>query len=151
MFRSWGFYLLGASVLLITLAQPLALPAAPRTAPARSATVGTDYASALATADRFLQAWQAGDVENGIVLLTGHAKEKVSREDLEAFFSGSSPAAYEISRGKPLHRGRYEFPVMLLGCSSAESTGKSSHLRRRFSSLVVLRTGNNDWAIDKLP
>ncbi|MGA7905926.1 MAG: hypothetical protein WCA16_00870 [Candidatus Sulfotelmatobacter sp.] len=119
--------------------------------PAKSAILGTDYASALAAADRFLQAWQTGDIENGMVLLTGHAKQKISTSDLETFFSASAPEAYEITRGKPLRGGRYEFPVMLLGPSSAVAGAKAGHLHRRFSSLIVLHNGNNDWAIDKLP
>jgi hypothetical protein len=125
--------------------------AASRTAAPKSDGLATDYASALAAADRFLQAWQAGDAENGIVLLTGHAKQRVSREDLEAFFSASAPVAYEITRGKSPRRGRYEFPVMLLDSSSSESASKNSRLHRRFSNIIVLKTSNRDWAIDKLP
>jgi hypothetical protein len=120
--------------------------AASRTTPAKSASLGTDYASALATADRFLQAWQTGDFENGTVMLSNHVKEKVSRKDLEAFFSSSAPEAYEITRGKALRPGSYEFPVMLLSSSSP-----TSRFHRRFSSIIVLHTGNHDWAIDKLP
>ena len=125
------------------LPRPL-LFAASKTSPARSPALNADYASALAIADRFLQAWQTGDAENGTVLLTARAKEKVSADALETFFS-DTPTAYEITRGKQLHPGRYEFPVVLLGRSP-----KNRHTRR-FSSLVVLRTGINDWAIDKLP
>jgi hypothetical protein len=151
MFRSQAFVLLSVAFFLFQFSKPLSVLAASRTVPAKSAALGADYASALATADRFLQAWQTGDAENGLALLTGHAREKVSREDLEAFFSAPTPAAYEINRGKPLRRGRYEFPVMLLGRSSPASGAGNGHLRRCFSSIVVLHTGNNDWAIDKLP
>jgi hypothetical protein len=28
---------------------------------------------------------------------------------------------------------------------------KNVHAHRRFSSVVVVNTGNNDWAVDKLP
>ena len=55
-------------------------------------------------------------------------------------------AAYEIARGKLLKPGRYEFPVVLVIGSA-----KSPHTRRRFSSIVVVNTGNNGWAVDKLP
>jgi hypothetical protein len=45
------------------------------------------YVSALAAADHFLQAWQSGDVENGMVLMSGHAKEKATTEiGREIFF-----------------------------------------------------------------
>ncbi|MGA8618711.1 MAG: hypothetical protein WB660_09390 [Candidatus Sulfotelmatobacter sp.] len=79
-------------------------------------------------------------------LLTKHAKEAVNPEMLEKFFSNSEPAAYEIDHGKPLKRGRYEFPVVLV-----TGTSKNVHVRRRFSSIVVVNTGNNDWGVDKLP
>ena len=102
------------------------------------------YVSALAAADRFLQAWQSGDMENGMVLLSGRAKEKATTDAVEKFFSNPGPSAYEIGRGKLLKRGRYEFPVVLVGTSK-------NHARRRFSSIVIVDTGKNDWAVDKLP
>jgi len=102
------------------------------------------YVPALAAADHFLQAWQAGDVESGIVLLTSHAKETATTDAVEKFFSGTGPSGYEIGRGKLLKRGRYEFPVVLV------STSKNQ-VRRRFSSIVIVDTGKNDWAVDKIP
>jgi len=110
-----------------------------------SAQLGADYVSALATADRFLQAWQAGDAENGMALLTSHAKEKATSEVLDEFFSNPGANAYEINHGKQLRGGRYEFPVVMI------SGGPNRHAHRRFSTIVVIHTGNNDWAIDKLP
>ncbi len=79
-----------------------------------------------------------------MVLLTSHAKEGVNPDMLDKFFSNPEPAAYEIDRGKPLKRDRYEFPVVLV-------TSKNAHVRRRFSTIVVVNTGNNDWGVDKLP
>jgi hypothetical protein len=105
-----------------------------------------NYLFALATANRYLQAWQSGDVETGTALLTSHAKEKVTTDILEGIFSTSGPLAYEIGRGKMLRRGRYEFPVVLVGPASIRK-----QTRRRFSNIVVLNTGNNDWTVDKLP
>jgi len=83
-----------------------------------------------------------------MALLTSHAREKVTTDVLEGFFSNSSlsPAAYEIERGKLLKRGRYEFPIVFV---SAESKNARAH--RRFSSIVIVDTGHNDWAVDKLP
>ncbi len=104
------------------------------------------YLPALAAADHFLQAWQSGDVENGMALLTSHAREKVTTDVLEEFFSNSGFSAYEIDRGKLLKRGRYEFPVVFV---SAESKNVRAH--RRFSSIVIVDTGHDDWAVDKLP
>ncbi|MFZ0138490.1 MAG: hypothetical protein WAK89_15600 [Candidatus Sulfotelmatobacter sp.] len=103
------------------------------------------YVAALAAADHFLQAWQSGDLENGTALLSSHAKEAVTTEGVEAFFSAPVPGAYEIERGK-LKRGRYEFPVVLV-----TETTKGARARRRFSTIIVVNTGNNDWAVDKLP
>jgi hypothetical protein len=128
-------------VLCVTL---LLSPLAAKTPPAAALDAG--YVAALAAADHLLQAWQSGDVENGMSLLTSHAKDAASTDVVERFFSNPSPAAYEIERGKLLKRGHYEFPVVLV-------TGdlKKAHPRRRFSSIVVVNTGNNDWAVDKLP
>ena len=102
------------------------------------------YVRALAAADHFLQAWQTGDIENGTALLSSHAKEVATTEGVEKFFSNPGPSAYEIVRGKLLKRGRYEFPVVLL-------SGAPKNSRRRFSSIVLVNTGDNEWAVDKLP
>lgn len=112
----------------------------------RTPALDPGYLFALATADHYLQAWQSGDVERGMVLLTSHAKEKITTDLLENIFSAPGPLAYEIGRGKVLRPGRYEFPVVLVGPALV-----SKHARRRFSSIVVLDSGNNDWAVDKLP
>lgn len=113
---------------------------------AKQPAVDRAYVPALAVADRFLQAWQSGDVENGMALLTSHAKEKVTTDMLDGFFSSGAPAAYEIGRGKLLSRGRYEFPVVLVSGAAEKTRG-----RRRLASIVIVDTGSNDWAVDKLP
>jgi hypothetical protein len=130
------------ALLLAQLSLTGLLFAATSSAPGKST---VSYATALATADRFLQSWQSGDVESGMILLTSHAKERTTRNALEDFFSSAAPSAYEITRGRQLRRGCYEFPVVLFGRSS------KSHRARRLSTIVVLHTGNDDWAIDKLP
>jgi hypothetical protein len=78
------------------------------------------------------------------VLLTSHAKEAATADAVDKFFSSARPSAYEIGRGKLVKRGRYEFPVVLV--STSKNRG-----RRRFSSIVIVDTGRNDWAVDKLP
>jgi hypothetical protein len=120
------------------------LPLAAKTKP--TAALDPGYVPALAAADRLLQAWQSGDAESGMVLLTTHAKQAATPEVVERFFSDPGPSAYEITRGKLLKNGRYEFPVVLV-----IGTTKNSHPRRRFSSIVVVNTGHKDWAVDKLP
>ena len=118
----------------------------PLAAKTRSSALDPGYVPALAAADHFLQAWQSGDVESGTALLSSHAREAVTSEDVETFFSQPVPSAYEIERGKLLKRGRYEFPVVLVA-----RTARGTRPRRHFSSIIVVNTGNNDWAVDKLP
>ena len=105
-----------------------------------------DYAHALMAADRFLQAWQTGDVEGGMVLLSNDVKRRLTNDALEDYFSHSGSSAYEITRGKQMRAGRYDFPVVLV----TAVTG-NKNMRRRFSSILVVRTSSNDWAVDKLP
>jgi hypothetical protein len=130
--------ILSMLLILFLLVSPLAA----KTQPAGGLDAG--YVSALGAADRFLQAWQSGDAENGLALLTSHAKEKATTDVVGRFFSNPGPSAYEIGRGKLLKRGRYEFPVVLVGTSK-------NHSRRRFSSILIVDTGRNDWAVDTLP
>ena len=80
-----------------------------------------------------------------MALLTSHAKKAVTTDGVERFFSSPDPSAYEIGRGKLVH-GRYDFPVVLVSVDA-----KNNHARRRFSTIVVLHSGGNDWVVDKLP
>ncbi len=135
-------------LLALSLLDSPSLCAGSKTTQPNSRVTGADYALALAAADRFLQAWQSGDIESGTVMLTRQAKQKTTPEELDRLFSSSTPTAYEIERGKFVGYGRgygsYEFPIVLF-CAS------SSKPRRRFSKIVLLNTGNRDWAVDKLP
>ncbi len=141
------FILLAWLLLLLPPGPAAAAPKAAATRPtAKSAALDADYVPALAAADRFLEAWSIDDIEIGMSLLTSRAKEKISETEIEAFFSSPTPSAYEIDRGKLLRRGAYEFPVVLAGPAAG-----NSRARRRFSTLLVVRTGNNEWAVDKLP
>ena len=109
-----------------------------------SRTVDPLYGSALAAANRFLHAWQTGDHESGIMMLSDSARQKVSPEKLQTFFSPGEDAAYEIEHGKRVSSAAYEFPVVLFGAS-----GTASH--PHVCSVTVIRSGKNDWAVDKLP
>src|SRR5579862_6487989 len=113
---------------------------------ARPASLDPEYGPALATADHFLQAWQSADIENGMALLTERAKENMSRDDLDNFFLNESAVAYEIEHGKAVKRGRWEFPVLLIVANARDHRS-----RKRFSSIVIVNTGHNEWAVDKLP
>lgn len=102
------------------------------------------YVFALAAANRFLHAWQTGDVENGMVLLSNGLRRSQNAEQVEQFFSNATNRAFEITRGKG-HSGRYSFPVVLV------TPRGSSRITRKFSEIVLIDTGKNDWVVDKLP
>jgi len=78
-------------------------------------------------------------------MLTDAAKEHISVDQLQEFFSPGAEAAYEINRGKKLQDGRYVFPVALFEIADGQ------RVRPRFSRMVVVRTGKDDWAVDRLP
>jgi hypothetical protein len=105
-----------------------------------------DYLSALAAANQFLHAWQTQDHETGLVMLSDNAKRGLPENRLQVFLSPGPEAAFEISRGRKLQARRYVFPVVLFGVRQG---GKA--IRPHPSELVVVRTGKDDWAIDKLP
>jgi hypothetical protein len=101
------------------------------------------YVLALATANRFLHAWQTGDLEAGMVLLSDHVRRSRNPDEIEQFFSGGADRAFEISHGKG-NRGRCRFPVVLV-------TGEGRQIHRKFSEIILVNTGKNDWAVDTLP
>ncbi len=105
------------------------------------------YVAALAAANRFLQAWQNQDHETGLLMLTDQAKEHSSEDRLEAFFSPGTETAYEIARGKRMKGGRYAFPVTLFPFHS----GMAKSGRPQKSQIVVVQTGKDEWAVDRLP
>jgi hypothetical protein len=102
------------------------------------------YGSALAAANRFLRAWQDQDHETGIMMLSDPARQKLSADKLQSFFSPGPDAAYEIGRGKRVSSAAYEFPVVLFDASTAPS-------RPHACRMVVTLGGKNEWTVDKLP
>ncbi len=102
------------------------------------------YVFALAAANHFLHAWQTGDVENGMVLLSNSLRHSQNADRVEEFFSNATNRAFEITRGKG-RSGRYTFPVVLV------TPRGSSRITRKFSEIVLIDTGKNDWVVDKLP
>jgi hypothetical protein len=101
------------------------------------------YGVALAAANRFLHAWQTQDHETGIMMLTDSARQHVSRDQLQEFFSSGPDAAFEIQRGKRLNVAEYSFPVVLFNPSSSP--------RPHVCKIVVVKAGKDDWVVDKLP
>ena len=77
------------------------------------------------------------------MMLTDAARQEVSDDKLQEFFSPSDRAAYEIKRGKRLNAGEYIFPVVLFGTSQ----NALPHACR----LVIMRTGKDEWSVNKLP
>ena len=135
------------AILTLLLTQPFAALAGTRPRPA---SFDRDYASALATADRFLHSWQTQDEESGLLLLTDRVRQHTDESKLRGFFSlgrNFSPG-FEIGRGKRLSGTRYRFPVALF-------VGDGGHPRRparaQAYALIVVRIGQEDWAIDRLP
>ena len=110
----------------------------------RVAAADPDYTAALATVNRFLHAWQMQDHETGIMMLSDAARQQISTERLEEFFSPNGSTAFEIQHGKRLNAGEYAFPVILFGLAG-------SHDRAHNCRIVVIRAGKDDWAVDKLP
>ena len=119
------------------------LPARPLKS-ARHVTADPGYSSALATANRFLHAWQTQDHETGIMMLSDAARQRISPDQLQEFFSPTASAAFEIEHGRRLNAGQYAFPVVLFGLTG-------SHDRAHICRIVVTRAGKDDWAVDKLP
>lgn len=146
--RGAKLYALGAAFSLALCFVPVLEAAGARPSKERPTPVtGSDYIAALATANRFLHAWQTGDEVTGILLLTDNARQQSSEENFSAFFATSARPAYEIARGKKLKAGRYLFPIALFDLPENPRDPK----RARQLQLIVCRTGKDDWAIDKLP
>jgi hypothetical protein len=140
------------SLFLLLLSAGLPFTSSPGSAknkhPTNASLLDREYVAALASANRFLTAWQTQDHEAGIILLTDAAKRQVSEDRLQAFFAPGSEIqqGYEINRGKKLGAGRYIFPIALF-----EVGPDHKWVHPRFSQIVVVDTGKDDWAIDKLP
>jgi hypothetical protein len=140
------------SLFLLLLSAGLPFTSSPGSAknkhPTTASLLDREYVAALASANRFLTAWQTQDHEAGIILLTDAAKRQVSEDRLQAFFAPGAEIqqGYEINRGKKLGAGRYIFPIALF-----EVGPDHKWVHPRFSQIVVVDTGKDDWAIDKLP
>jgi hypothetical protein len=109
--------------------------------------VDADYIAALSAANSFLHAWQAHDEESAVMLLSDRVRAHNSPEVLTALFAPHAAQAYELSRGRKLAPGRYQFPIALFSTSNAAH--RWTHPRA--TALLVVRTAKNDWLIDRLP
>ena len=77
------------------------------------------------------------------MMLTDAARQQVSSDKLQGFFSPSDHAAYEIQRGRRLNGGEFVFPVVLFGATQ--------NSQPRSCRLVIIRTGKDEWAVNRLP
>ncbi len=137
---------LAACFLLLSVFLMLTVPVPARSSshpPKQADASDPGYVLALAAANHFLHAWQMGDLENGTVLLSDHIRHTQNPDQLEQFFSTGEDRAFEITRGHG-HQGRYSFPVVRV-------TSRGSHVTRKFSEIILVETGKNDWVVDKLP
>jgi hypothetical protein len=141
--RAWG-RVKPALILILLILLPAPVWAGRHRATAKSAS-GADpgYVLALGTADRFLHAWETGDLETGMVLLSDHVRRTQNAERIEEFFSAGEERGFEITRGAG-HKGRYRFPIVLV-------TREGNTVRRVSSKIILVNTGKNDWAVDRLP
>lgn len=108
--------------------------------------IDSGYVSALATANRFLQAWQTEDHEAGLLLVSDDAKNRTSEDRFEKFFDpgGNLQRGFQVGQGSKIKAGRYSFPVKLY-----ERSDGQSHVRT--SQLLVVDSGGKEWVIDRLP
>jgi hypothetical protein len=114
-----------------------------RPSPKPAAISDPGYVLALAAADSFLHAWKIGDLETGMVLLSDRVRRTQNPETIEQFFSADQERGFEIMRGSG-HAGRYRFPVTLV-------FKQGNAARRVVSEIILVNSGKNDWAVDKLP
>ncbi len=77
------------------------------------------------------------------MMLTDAARQQASADKLQEFFSPGDHAAYEIQHGRRVNDGEYVFPVVLFGTSQA--------LQPHASRLVIMRSGKDEWAVNRLP
>jgi len=126
------------AVALAFFASPVASAKKHKAAPTQP--TDSNYIAALATANRFLATWRDNDQAAAMPWITNRAKQQSTEEGVDKLFSGSSTRAFEISRGRLVRQGRYQFSIVLL------QNDDSGHTRRRFTQLIITNTGNNDWA-----
>lgn len=78
------------------------------------------------------------------MMLSDHAREHVSPDQLQQFFSPAANAAYEIEHGKRRKSDVYEFPVVLFGTANSSK-------RAYFGQIRIVRAGKDDWMVERIP
>lgn len=77
------------------------------------------------------------------MMLTDTARQQVSDDKLQEFFSPGDHAAFEIQRGRRINGGEFVFPVVLFGTAQ--------NAQPRACRVVIMRTGKDEWAVNRLP
>ncbi len=129
--------------------------------PVFTVAINADYVRALFTADKFLSAWKTRNVAEGLTLVSGAIKGKISHDDLSAYISGtSSPshAAFEVKSGKKLADGRYAFDVKLYEYLYSATPESQAWKCPQSSRIVIVKIGVDNpkfrvgnWLVDELP
>jgi hypothetical protein len=113
--------------------------------------IDQNYISALASAERFLFAWQTRDASDGLALLSNRLRAAHQTSFLQHYIIGDenpAHAAFEISNGKKLPDGRYAFEVRLFENQRGEFwQGK----RPKPSRIVMAASDLDRWLVDELP
>ena len=123
----------------------LSIPAFPRThshSPKQEAPTDAGYVFALAAANHFLHAWQTGDLESGMLLLSNGLRHSQNADQMEDFFSNAKTKSrsYEITRGHGNPRP-YTFPIVRVtrggGDPPGTGRGKAPHHATSFPASLL--------------
>ena len=110
-----------------------------------------DYLAALAIADRFCEAWRAGDVGVGRMLLTRRLIRQHSDQRInDAIAARGNPRheAFEIFDGQRLADGRFAFRVRLF----LSYAGQSGQRIETPVELIIVAPGEDgQWRVDGFP
>ena len=110
-----------------------------------------DYVAALAAANRFCQAWQAGNFSEGRKLLTRRLTRQHPDNRLRDAIAGPlNPrhSAYEVSDGKKLGPGRIEFQVRLFFGYGGDIEDR---IETGLERMVLAREDDGRWRVDEFP
>ena len=113
--------------------------------------VDESYTAALAIADMICQSWQQRDVERSRTLMSGPFLTSISDERLEDAIAGSdnpAHAAYELSKGRKISKGRYAFDVRLF---YRYTGGHADKLEAPVETIEVVLQDSGLLRVDKFP
>jgi hypothetical protein len=137
--------ILALCLALCVFASPVSAKTKPKPKRAVPSAPELSYVSALAVANHFLRAWQTGDIETGIMLMSDTARHQCSEDRLRDYFAAPMQRGFEIGRGSKVRTGRYSFAIAMV-----EET-EDHRIRRKASTIVITSTGKQDRTVDTLP